>query len=272
MKKEKVEEKIHEILRPGWDLLTEEAMLYSATVGGKRIRPLLVLTLGEDLGVEEEKLLDVAVAVELFHTASLIHDDLPPIDNADFRRGKPSCHRTYGEDIALLAGDGLFFLAFSQISKIGNSKIFEEFSETAYKLLLGEAMDVEFERRKMEVSREMVERMYAFKTGALFAFCFSAPFILKGKDHTRMKLLGERFGVAFQIYDDLKDILGSFEKVGKDLGKDTEKVTLVKKVGIQKAREMADKYYEEVLKGIESEGLFRTLFLLKELKQMVEER
>lgn len=77
MKKEKVEERIREILRPGWDLLTEEAMLYSATVGGKRIRPLLVLTLGEDLGVEEEKLLDVAVAVELFHTASLIHDDLP---------------------------------------------------------------------------------------------------------------------------------------------------------------------------------------------------
>lgn len=154
MKKETIERRIEELVKPHFNLLTESAMQYSVTAGGKRIRPLLVLTVGEDIGVEEERLVDVAVAVELFHTASLVHDDLPPIDNADFRRGKPSCHRAYGEGIALLAGDGLFFLAFSQIAKVREPKLFEEFSETAYKLLLGEAMDVEFERQEKEISVE----------------------------------------------------------------------------------------------------------------------
>nr|4WK5_A Chain A, Geranyltranstransferase [Thermotoga neapolitana DSM 4359] len=272
MKKETIERRIEELVKPHFNLLTESAMQYSVTAGGKRIRPLLVLTVGEDIGVEEERLVDVAVAVELFHTASLVHDDLPPIDNADFRRGKPSCHRAYGEGIALLAGDGLFFLAFSQIAKVREPKLFEEFSETAYKLLLGEAMDVEFERQEKEISVEMVEKMYSFKTGALFAFCFSAPFLLKGLDHTFVKKLGEKFGVAFQIYDDLKDVLGSLEKLGKDVGKDVKKVTLVKKMGVQKAKQLADKYYEEVLEALESEGLHRTFDFLRNLKKMVEER
>jgi len=272
MKRATIEKKMKELLKPHLGLLTEDAMVYSATAGGKRIRPLLVLTVGEDIGVEEEHLIDVAIAVELFHTASLIHDDLPPIDDADFRRGKPSCHRVYGEGIALLAGDGLFFLAFSQIAKVKEPKLLEEFSETAYKLLLGEAMDVEFEGREEEVSSEMIEKMYSLKTGALFAFCFSAPFLLKGLDHTYVKKLGERFGVAFQIYDDLKDVLGSFEKVGKDVGKDVKKVTLVKKLGVQKARQLADKYYEGVLEVLESEGLRKTFDFLKSLKKMVEEK
>ncbi|PLV58751.1 polyprenyl synthetase family protein [Thermotoga sp. KOL6] len=271
-KKMTIESKIKEALHPHWNLLTEEAMLYSATAGGKRIRPLLLLTVGEDIGVDEKELLDVAVAVELFHTASLIHDDLPPIDNANFRRGKPTCHRVYGEGIALLAGDGLFFLAFSRIAKVGIPKLFEEFSEMAYKLLLGEAMDVEFERGEREISTEIVEKMYSFKTGALFAFCFSAPFILKKHEYSLMKEMGEKFGVAFQIYDDLKDVLGSFEKLGKDVGKDVKKVTLVKKMGIQKARSLADKYYDEVLEFVKSEGLHKTLRLLKDLKKVVEER
>ena len=272
MKKETIERRIEELVKPHFNLLTESAMQYSVTAGGKRIRPLLVLTVGEDIGVEEERLVDVAVAVELFHTASLVHADLPPIDNADFRRGKPSCHRAYGEGIALLAGDGLFFLAFSQIAKVREPKLFEEFSETAYKLLLGEAMDVEFERQEKEISVEMVEKMYSFKTGALFAFCFSAPCPLKGLDHTFVKKLGEKFGVAFQIYDDLKDVLGSLEKLGKDVGKDVKKVTLVKKMGVQKAKQLADKYYEEVLEALESEGLHRTFDFLRNLKKMGEER
>jgi len=118
----------------------------------------------------------------------------------------------------------------------------------------------------------MVEKMYSFKTGALFAFCFSAPFLLKGLDHTFVKKLGEKFGVAFQIYDDLKDVLGSLEKLGKDVGKDVKKVTLVKKMGVQKAKQLADKYYEEVLEALESEGLHRTFDFLRNLKKMVEER
>lgn len=271
MKKSDLEEALEKELSSRWNLVTEEAMRYSVLSGGKRIRPALLLTVGEDLEFEEKQLLDLAVAVELFHTASLIHDDLPSIDNSDYRRGKPTCHKVFGEGIAVLAGDGLFFRAYEIVSKLGNVVLIREFSEMAFDLLIGEAMDVEFEKRGY-ATKEQIEKMYEFKTGALFGFCFSAPLVLAGMDHEEMKRLGRIFGVAFQIYDDLKDLSGDVEKLGKDTGKDVNKITLIKKIGIEGSKRRADEYYESVLAGLERMKFVKTRDFLVEIKRVIEER
>jgi len=271
MKKSDLEEILEKELLPHWNLATEEAMKYSVLSGGKRIRPALLFAVGEDLKLEKEHLLDLAVAVEFFHTASLIHDDLPSIDNSDYRRGKLTCHRVFGEGTAILAGDGLFFRAFKIISKLGSLTLIREFSEMAYDLLIGEAMDVEFERRG-HATEEEIEKMYEFKTGALFGFCFSAPLVLVGMNHEEMKRLGRIFGVAFQIYDDLKDLKGDAEKLGKDTGKDVNKMTLIKKIGIEESKRRADEYYGIVLAGLERMNFGKTKEFLVKIKSVIEER
>jgi len=267
---ELLERKLWEAIPKRLNLAVEKAMEYVLTAGGKRLRPNIISSVSSDLRLSQEKVMNVAVAVELLHTASLIHDDLPAIDDAKMRRGKPTCHRVFGENIALLAGDGLFFLSFSILSRTMNPILMREFSETAFDLLLGESADVEYEDRE-DVTKEEILKMYELKTGALFGFSFSAPAIIAKEMSLKetLKKLGRAFGVAFQIFDDLKDVEGDPNLVGKDVGKDINKKTLIKLVGVEKSRKMADEIYEETSLELLRLGFRKTYEFLKDVKEAI---
>jgi len=267
---ELLERKLWEAIPKRLNLAVEKAMEYALTAGGKRLRPNIISSVSSDLRLSQEKVMNVAVAVELLHTASLIHDDLPAIDDAKMRRGKPTCHRVFGENIALLAGDGLFFLSFSILSRTMNPILMREFSETAFDLLLGESADVEYEDRE-DVTKEEILKMYELKTGALFGFSFSAPAIIAKEMSLKetLKKLGRAFGVAFQIFDDLKDVEGDPNLVGKDVGKDINKKTLIKLVGVEKSRKMADEIYEETSLELLRLGFRKTYEFLKDVKEAI---
>ena len=251
-----LERRIEELLPDGkWKIF--DAIRYTPLAGGKRIRARIVLSVAEDLGVKD--VLDLAAAIEIFHAGTLIHDDMPEIDDATLRRGKKTNHLVFGPGMALLAGDGLFFRAFQIVS--GYPDLFGYFSNVAMDVLIGEAMDVEMEELG-EVSENDIYEMYEKKTGALFGFSFGAPALLKGSNWKRLDELGRKFGVAFQIYDDIKDIRGRVEDVGKDVGKDVRKKTLVRALGVEEAEKVADRMIHEVLKDLEDLRLVRTESLI----------
>ncbi len=249
-KRTKILKKMNDVLPRGrWTIFN--AMSYTPRAGGKNLRAMLMLEVADDLGVEG--ILDAAVAVELFHSGTLIHDDMPEIDDATLRRGKKANHLVFGSGMALLAGDGLFFLAFKLMSKYEN--LFPIFSDVAYDVLVGEAMDVELEDRK-DFSENDIYEMYEKKTGALFGFSLSAPAVVVGlKNWKEFERMGRKFGIAFQIYDDIKDFTMSSESVGKDVGKDVNKKTLVKILGFEKAKEVADGIVEDIFNFLRSEKL-----------------
>ncbi len=245
-----LEDLLNSVLPEGpWKIF--EAMAYTPRAGGKRLRSNVLLKSAEDLGVKDVE--DMAVAVELFHSGTLIHDDLPSIDDAVLRRGKETNHRVFGEGMAVLAGDGLFFLAFKVISK--HPRVFPEFAEVALDVLIGEAMDVEMEEID-SVEEEDILEMYEKKTGALFGFSFCAPALEIGDPRAeRLKHLGRRFGVAFQMFDDVKDAVSDEKTLGKDVGKDAKKKTLVKRIGLDKTLERAEEIYDRVISELEEMGM-----------------
>lgn len=229
------------------------AARYSLKAGGKRIRPALVMEFCRVCGGEPETALPVACAVEMMHTFSLIHDDLPCMDNDDLRRGKPSCHKAFGEAEALLAGDALAMLPFQIIAEAGLKKFLPY--DTALKIikLLGEnsgvfgmiggqTLDLEFEGKKPDVTA--VLQMYRMKTGALLEFCCKAGCITAGAGAEKLLAAGSygsRMGVAFQIIDDILDVTADEEQLGKPVGSDAEegKYTYVSAVGLDRAFETA---------------------------------
>ncbi len=256
--------RMNEVLPKGnWKIF--DAMSYTPKAGGKNLRAMIMLEVSEDLGVED--MLDAAVAVELFHSGTLIHDDMPEIDDATLRRGRKASHLVFGPGISLLAGDGLFFLAFKLISKY--EKLFSIFSSVAYDVLIGEAMDVEMEDRA-EFSENDIYEMYEKKTGALFGFSLSAPVIVKGVGNWKsFEKAGREFGVAFQIYDDIKDFTMDSKSIGKDVGKDINKKTLVKALGLDKAKKIADEILERSLNFLKFSGLERTKSFLEESLELI---
>ena len=268
-KKIKIEQRMERWLdKDGWKIY--EAIRYTPLSGGKLLRSSIILTVGEDLNVDEEDLLDLCVAVEFFHSGTLIHDDLPAIDDANFRRGKKTNHKVFGENMAILAGDGLFFKSFIIISE-KYPKLTYDFSNVAYDVLIGEAMDVELEEKTMYTEKDIYE-MYRRKTGALFGFSFMAPAKLSGKNFWKeLKEIGEDFGKAFQIYDDIKDVEGDFKKVGKDLGKDVNKKTLLKLKDVRDAQIEADRIITDILNKLEHYGLKNTLEFLKKAQSIIKE-
>lgn len=229
------------------------AARYSLKAGGKRIRPALVMEFCRVCGGEPETALPVACAVEMMHTFSLIHDDLPCMDNDDLRRGKPSCHKAFGEAEALLAGDALAMLPFQIIAEAGLKKFLPY--DTALKIikLLGEnsgvfgmiggqTLDLEFEGKKPDVTA--ILQMYRMKTGALLEFCCKAGCITAGAGVEKLLAAGSygsRMGVAFQIIDDILDVTADEEQLGKPVGSDAEegKYTYVSAVGLDRAFETA---------------------------------
>lgn len=248
----------------------EEAMRYSLLSGGKRIRPLLIKTVCEDMMVDSDLIWHPAIAIELFHTGSLIHDDLPQIDDSPLRRGKPSCHVVYGNDFAILAGDGLMLMSFEVLSQSPvdqNVKtfLFREFSKSTYNVLIGEALDVQYTGTDQKLGN--ILRMYAKKTGSLFSFCIACGAILSERFELidRFSKLGSVLGIWFQVVDDLKDALSDEVVTGKTVGRDKMlgKPTVVSVIGVQKAQDFADKLLEGVMNRFSEFGMNRMADLLR---------
>lgn len=207
----------------------KSSMAYSINAGGKRIRPLLVLATLEDLGAKSEDALTVACAVELLHTYSLIHDDLPCMDNDDFRRGKPTNHVVYGEAVAVLAGDALQTLAFGSLTHLTDTsaqktlQIVRLLSDAsgATGMVGGQVLDIEGETRVLSISE--LETIHINKTGALLSFCIEAGAILAGlpeEKYAQLKKYAFNIGLAFQIQDDILDVTSTTEELGKTAGSD----------------------------------------------------
>jgi geranylgeranyl diphosphate synthase, type II len=212
-----------------------EAMRYSLFAGGKRVRPILAIAAAEALGAKTADLLPIAGALELIHTYSLIHDDLPAMDDDDLRRGRPTCHKVYGEAIAILAGDGLLNMAFETLSDPRRTKavpanrlitIIKEISTASgvFGMVGGQVVDMDAEGK--DIDFPTLEYIHTHKTGALIraSVRVGALYAKAGKRRfTALTRYGERVGLAFQIADDILDITGKQEELGKDVGSDLKK-------------------------------------------------
>ncbi len=231
-----------------------KAMKYTVTLPGKRLRPVMCLETVRMLGGDVEKALPTACAIEMLHAQSLIHDDLPCMDNDDFRRGKPSNHKVFGEANAVLAGDALLTFApqliieKSELPAETTLKLVYEFTKWggAYALIAGQVVDIQSEGGKLIKSpEETLNFIHLNKTGALFRLAMRSGTIIAGGSE---KTLGEidefakKFGLAFQIYDDIMDEISSFEELGKTAGKDKNcgKLTYVSLYGLEDAKNKFD--------------------------------
>ncbi len=252
--RERVDRALDEILPPvdQAPALIHEAMRYTIFAGGKRLRPILCLLSAKAAGGVEEEAMPAACAVEMVHAFSLIHDDLPAMDDDDLRRGKPTNHKVFGEGMAVLAGDGLLDHAFAAVASIAREDRIPEAVRVLAQavgtsgLVGGQVEDLLGE--ELEPTAASVERIHRMKTGALFAGCCRLGVLAAGGSREvfdRLTRYAELLGLAFQIVDDVLDETGSDEKLGKTAGKDQleGKMTWPAVVGlpasIAKARELA---------------------------------
>lgn len=263
---EKLNERCRE-LQTTPDILGE-SMKYSLQLGGKRIRPVLIFAVGEILGVDREILAPFACALEFIHTYSLIHDDLPELDNDDFRRGKPSNHKVFGTANALLAGDGLLNTAYSIL--FGECFKGNEYISAAkficdaagiFGMIAGQSADVLHENDE-EPDEDTLEYIYDNKTAKLLVAAVTVPSVLKsGAYYSELKIFGKKLGYLFQLTDDILDACGSFDNLGKTTGKDEKegKLTAVKLYGLDACRLRADVVGDDchkILEGIEGDTQF----------------
>lgn len=221
-----------------------QAMRYSVLAGGKRIRPVLALVSYHSAGGNDDRIFPPACALEMLHTYSLIHDDLPCMDNDDFRRGQPTLHRKYPEYIAVLAGDALHALAFEILATTENCQIVREVSQAIGTggMLGGQVKDVEAEGQEVDLPR--IEDIHRHKTAALITASVRLGALLAGAAGGHMQKLqefGENLGLAFQIIDDVLDVEGDPETLGKSVGADDRlaKATYPRVVGLQRSKEIA---------------------------------
>jgi geranylgeranyl diphosphate synthase, type II len=220
----------------------EEAMRYSLLAGGKRIRPVLVLATARAIGRDEAELLPLAAAVELIHTYSLIHDDLPAMDDDDLRRGRPTCHVAFGEDVAILAGDGLYAEAFRHVltHQTGEpAHVLAAVAELAAAtgvtgMVGGQYVDVIGESTDLR-------RLHELKTGRLIRASIECPLMLCGDVSESYRRFADELGVLFQIVDDVLDVTGTDAALGKHHGADERlgKRTYVSEFGLERARTLA---------------------------------
>ncbi len=234
-----------------------QAMRHSLFAGGKRLRPILCLESGRLFLGEEQSLLRLACALEMIHTYSLIHDDLPALDNANLRRGKPSCHRAFGEATAILAGDALLTQAFEVLSSPGSPseerklRVIHELSRaigTRGGMVAGQMVDLETMGKTIDAAT--LEYIHSAKTGAFIRSAVRSGALYADAPETdvdRVTTYGEKVGLAFQIVDDLLDVLGSQEALGKTVGEDgrQQKATYPALHGIEQSRKIASKLVQE---------------------------
>jgi len=243
-----------------------KAMRYSVFAGGKRLRPALCVEAGRLFGGNEPGLLRLGSALELVHTYSLIHDDLPALDNDDLRRGQPTSHRVFGEATAILAGDALLTLAFETLSDCGGSgpgsclRIVHELAHaigTLGGMVGGQVIDMETNDRTADAAT--VDYIHSAKTGALLCAAVRTGAIYaqaSEEDLARVTTFGARTGLAFQIVDDLLDVLGSEDEVGKTIGKDARqhKATYPALHGIEPSKQAAARLVGEACAALEPYG------------------
>ena len=245
-----------------------ESMKYSLLLGGKRIRPVLMYAVGEVLGVGSEVLAPFACALECIHTYSLVHDDLPEMDNDDFRRGKPSNHKVFGAANAVLAGDGLLNTAYSvllgECLKGGNYVSAAKFICDAagiYGMIAGQSADIAHEN-DAEPDEDTLNYIYENKTAKLLIAAVTVPSVIQGgRYYSELKQFGKQLGYLFQLTDDILDATGSFDKLGKTVGKDEKenKLTAVKLYGLDQCRLRADVIGDgchKILDGIDGDTSF----------------
>ena len=247
------------------------SMEYSLMAGGKRIRPILVLATYQLFKEDIEEAMPFAVAIEMVHNFSLIHDDLPEVDNDDFRHGKPTNHKQFNHPTALLAGDGLLNQAYIVLSDeilysaenqykenfCEKVRAFNEFSKAVDRMIAGEYLDTELEGK--QISKEMLEYIHINKTGALLKLCVKMGAILAGaseKDLKKLTKYAENIGLAFQIKDDILSEEGDPKITGKPVGNDKEmgKCTYVSYYGLDGAKKELDKITQEAIEQLKDYG------------------
>jgi geranylgeranyl diphosphate synthase type II len=243
-----------------------QAMAYSVFAGGKRFRPMLALAACETVSGQWKPALDAACAMECIHTYSLIHDDLPGMDNDDYRRGKLTNHKVFGEGMAILAGDALLTYAFEILSGMANEKnayqvlqIIQEVSRASGTagMIGGQVVDIISEQT--EPTEELLHYIHNNKTGALIVASVRMGAILGGADETQLKALTEyahQLGLAFQITDDILDVVGDESKIGKPVGSDekNEKATFPSLFGLDQSRVMAKAAVDAAVAALEPFG------------------
>ena len=243
-----------------------EPMKYGAINGGKKIRSTIIFDTSKIFKIKEKKILPLCAAVECIHSYSLIHDDLPCMDNDDLRRGKPSTHKKFGEATAVLAGNSLLTLAFEIISDKKNLFSDVQKSEIIYLLANcsghtgiagGQELDLKFENRNKKINQ--ILNMQRKKTGKLFNFCVQATAIIANKSQKEKNLfgkIGEEIGLLFQFADDFLDVRGSKKKAGKPIKKDKKKgkSTLINLMGYKNAFKYADNLKRKLLLNLKKRG------------------
>ena len=242
----------------GYQKTIFEAMNYSLKAGGKRLRPILTLEACRIVGGNEEDVIPFAIAIEMIHTYSLIHDDLPALDNDDLRRGRPTNHKVYGDAMAILAGDGLLNYAFeimlsSSIGKENPAKYLNAINEIAkssgvYGMIGGQVVDIESEDKNIEM--EKLDFIHLNKTAAIIVGCMRAGAIIGDATEEQLENITKyatNIGLSFQIADDILDITGDESKLGKKVGSDIDnnKSTYPSLIGLEKSKEIANDLINE---------------------------
>lgn len=264
--------------------MLNESMEYSLMAGGKRLRPILVLATYELFNDNFEICMPYAIAIEMVHNFSLIHDDLPGIDNDDFRHGKLTNHKKYNEATAILAGDGLLNQAYIVISEnLRNTtekqelekklKVFNEFATSVDRMIAGEYVDTEFEGKP--ISSDYLEYIHINKTGALLKLCVRMGAILGNSSEQDLESLtqyAEKIGLAFQIKDDILSEEGNELITGKPVGNDREKnkCTYVTKYGLQESKDILEKIIKEAIEILTPYG--KKADFLRELAIYIKDR
>ena len=255
-----------------------DSMKYSLTAGGKRLRPVLLMAAADAVGANGNEFMQVACAIEMIHTYSLIHDDLPAMDNDDYRRGKLTNHKVYGEAMAILAGDALLTQAFEvMLRQPGVSaevlvQVVREMSMAAGPngMVGGQVIDMLSEGKR--ISMDELRKMHTGKTGALFRAAIRSGAIMAGADEKQLQALtiyADCFGLAFQITDDILDVVGDEAIIGKPVGSDerNEKSTYVTLTSLDEARQLAADTVEQAVEALQIFGDKATF--LRELVEML---
>lgn len=250
---------------PAYDETLEKAMEYSLMAGGKRLRPVLLMAAADAVGKDGAAFLTTGCAIEMIHTYSLIHDDLPAMDNDDYRRGKPTNHKVFGDGIAVLAGDALLTLAFEVMLRQEGAApetlvtVVSEMSRAAgpYGMVGGQVLDLEGEGRRLDLAA--LRKIHMGKTGALFCAAIRSGAILAGakeEELAALTLYAERFGLAFQITDDILDVTGDEAAIGKPVGSDVrnEKATYVTLTSLEEAKKLAEDAVDEAVVALDIFG------------------
>lgn len=261
------------------DSTVKEAMYYSLKAGGKRIRPVMLLQVIRSYGLDYHQYIDVACALEMIHTYSLIHDDLPGMDNDDLRRGRPTCHKQYNEAIAILAGDGLLNEAVNIIihanidEKLTISLLTCLYSSSGIAgMIYGQELDIKNENKDIDI--KTLEQIHKHKTGKLLACALKmGALIAHPEDEEIWEKIGYKIGLAFQIQDDVLDVTSTTEQLGKPVGSDesNHKTTYVTLLGVNESKKLVDKIFNEAIEMLYSLKINHGLLLeiIEKLRERV---